>query len=76
MFLYDYNFMIILLLEGNKFSNAFLHAIPIEYYGTAKRMLEKTSNQIHAYIRGQLIAASSVAVTSIIGLFSLLSLVK
>ena len=34
-------------------------------------MLKKTSNQIHAYIRGQLIAASSVAVTSIIGLYIL-----
>ena len=64
-------FMIIFLLEGKKISNSFLHAVPGEHYGTAKRMLEKTSLQIHAYIRGQLIAASSVAVTSIIGLYIL-----
>ena len=63
--------MIIFLLEGKKFSNSFLHAVPGEHYGTAKRMLEKTSLQIHAYIRGQLIAASSVAVTSIMGLYIL-----
>jgi len=64
-------FMIIFLLEGKKFTHSFLHAVPGEHYGTAKRMLEKTSLQIHAYIRGQLIAASSVAVTSIIGLYIL-----
>ena len=64
-------FLVIFLLEGQNFSNAFLHAVPGEHYGTAKRMLEKTSNQIHAYIRGQLIAASSVAITSIIGLYFL-----
>ena len=64
-------FMIIFLLEGRKFTHSFLHSVPGEYYGTAKRMLEKTSNQIHAYIRGQLIAASSVAITSIIGLYIL-----
>ena len=64
-------FMIVFLLEGQNFSSAFLHAVPGEHYGTAKRMLEKTSIQIHAYIRGQLIAASSVAVTSIIGLYIL-----
>ena len=63
--------MIIFLLEGRKFTRVFLHAVPGEHYGTAKRMLEKTSNQIHAYIRGQLIAATSVAITSIIGLYIL-----
>ena len=64
-------FMIIFLLEGRKFSYSFLHAVPGEHYGTVKRMLEKTSNQIHSYIRGQLIAACSVAITSIIGLYIL-----
>ena len=64
-------FMVVFLLEGQNFSNAFLHAVPGEHYATAKRMLEKTSYQIHSYIRGQLIAASSVAVTSIIGLYIL-----
>ena len=64
-------FMIVFLLEGQNFSSAFLHAVPGKHYGIAKRMLEKTSYQIHAYIRGQLIAASSVAITSIIGLYVL-----
>ena len=62
-------FMIIFLLEGSKFTGAFLQAVPGDHYGTVKRMLEKTSHQIHAYIRGQLIAASSVAFTSTIGLY-------
>jgi len=64
-------FMIILLLDGKKFTHSFLHAVPVEHYGTAKRMLEKISLQIQAYIRGQLIAATSVGVTSIIGLYIL-----
>ena len=64
-------FMIFFLLEGEGFSYAFLHAVPGENYGLAKRMLEKTSNQIHAYIRGQLLAGTSVAITSIIGLYIL-----
>ena len=64
-------FMIIFLLEGKKFSQAFLNAVPNEHYGMAKRMLSKTSSQIHAYIRGQLIVSTLVAITSIIGLFTL-----
>jgi len=64
-------FMIIFLLEGKKFSYSFLQAVPGKHYGTVKRMLEKTSNQIHSYIRGQLIAACSVAFTSIMGLYIL-----
>ena len=64
-------FMIFFLLEGKTFTQTFLQAVSGEYYGTAKRILEKISNQIHAYIRGQLIAASSVAATSIIGLYIL-----
>ena len=64
-------FMIVFLLEGQNLSTTFLHAVPGEHYGTAKRMLAKISSQIHAYIRGQIIAASSVAVTSIIGLYIL-----
>ncbi|HIG50678.1 MAG TPA: AI-2E family transporter, partial [Candidatus Marinimicrobia bacterium] len=64
-------FMVIFLLDGNKFTHSFLHAVPGEHYGTAKGMLDKISLQIHAYIRGQLIAATSVGVTSIIGLYIL-----
>ena len=64
-------FMIFFLLEGESFSSALLHAVPGTNYGLAKRMLEKTSRQIHAYIRGQLLAGTSVAITSIIGMYIL-----
>ena len=64
-------FMVIFLLDGKKFTFAFLHAVRGEHYGTAKRMLSKISLQIQAYIRGQLIAATSVGITSIIGLYIL-----
>lgn len=64
-------FMIFFLLEGEFFSYTFLHSIPGENYGLAKRMMGKTSTQIHSYIRGQLLAGTSVAITSIIGLYML-----
>ena len=64
-------FMIFFLLEGEYFSYTFLHSIPGENYGLAKRMMEKISTQIHSYIRGQLLAGTSVAITSIIGLYML-----
>ena len=64
-------FMIFFLLEGESFSSALLQAVPGTNYGLAKRMLEKTSRQIHAYIRGQLLAGTSVTITSIIGMYIL-----
>ena len=67
-------FMVIFLIDGKKFTKLFLHAVPIKYYASAKRILEQISIQIYSYIRGQLLAAISVAVTSIIGL-SLIQLI-
>ena len=64
-------FMIFFLLEGEQFSKIFLNAIPGRNHELAKRMLDKTSSQIHNYIRGQLLAGTSVAITSIIGLYIL-----
>ena len=64
-------FMIFFLLDGEKFSYIFLHAVPEKNQELAKRMLDKTANKIKAYIRGQLLAGSSVAITSIIGLYIL-----
>ena len=64
-------FMVFFLLDGELFLNSFLHSVPREKYGLAKRMLKKTSRQIHAYIRGQLLAGTSVAITSIIGMYIL-----
>ena len=63
-------FMIIFLLESKKFASSFLHAVPRERYNSLKRMMEKISEQIHSYIRGQLIAAIAVAINSMIGLIS------
>ena len=59
-------FIVFFLIQGEQFTNAFLHAIPGNNYGLAKRMLQKTTQQVHAYIRGQLLAGSSVAISSII----------
>ena len=64
-------FMIFFLLDGEKFTHSFMQAVPEEKNELIKRMLNKTSQQIHAYIRGQLFAGTSVAITSIIGLYVL-----
>ena len=64
-------FMIFFLLEGEVFSKIFLNAIPKKNQELVKRMLDKTSSQIHNYIRGQLLAGLSVGITSIMGLFIL-----
>ena len=64
-------FMIFFLLDGEKFTHSFMQAVPEEKNELIKRMLNKTSQQIHAYIRGQLLAGTSVAITSIIGLYVL-----
>jgi len=62
-------FMIFFLLDGEKISKIFINAIPGKNHELAKRMLDKTSSQIHNYIRGQLLAGTSVGITSIIGLY-------
>ncbi len=67
-FLFIIVFTIIFLIERKKFIKLFLHAIPIKYYASAKRIIEKIAIQIYSYIRGQLLAAISVAITSILGL--------
>ena len=61
-------FMVIFLIDGKKFTKLFLHAVPIKYYSSAKLILAQISIQLYSYIRGQLLAAISVALTSIIGL--------
>lgn len=64
-------FMVMLLVEGDKLKNIFFSLIHSDYQSTVASMLEKISNQINYYIIGQLLAASSVAITSIIGLYIL-----
>ncbi|MDP6569955.1 MAG: AI-2E family transporter [Candidatus Marinimicrobia bacterium] len=64
-------FTIFFLLEGDKFRNTLVMTVPGKYYGLTNSLIEKIASQVHSYIRGQLLAALSVAVTSIIGLYFL-----
>ena len=64
-------FTIFFLLEGDSFRTTFVMTVPGKYYGLTNSLIEKIGSQVHSYIRGQLLAALSVAVTSIIGLYFL-----
>ena len=64
-------FLIFLLLDGQNFKRAFIHAIPNRYFEMTMKILDKISDSISSYIRGQLLAALSVGITSIIGLYIL-----
>jgi predicted PurR-regulated permease PerM len=64
-------FLVFLLLDGQNFKRAFIHAIPNSYFEMTMKILDKISDSISAYIRGQLLAALSVCITSIIGLYFL-----
>jgi len=64
-------FLVFLLLDGQHFKRVFIHAIPNQYFEMTVKILDKISDSISAYIRGQLLAALSVGVTSIIGLYIL-----
>jgi predicted PurR-regulated permease PerM len=64
-------FLIFLLLDAQNFKRAFIRAVPNRYFEMTLRILDKIGDSINAYIRGQLLAAISVGITSIIGLYSL-----
>ena len=64
-------FLVFLLLDGQNFKRTFIHAIPNRYFEMTMKILDKISDSISAYIRGQLLAALSVGVTSVIGLYIL-----
>ena len=64
-------FLVFLLLDGQNFKRAFIHAIPNQYFEMTMKILDKISDSISAYIRGQLLAALSVGITSVIGLYIL-----
>ncbi len=70
-FIFMMVFLIFLLLDGQNFKRAFIHAIPNRYFEMTMKILDKISDSISAYIRGQLLAALSVGITSIIGLYIL-----
>lgn len=64
-------FLVFLLLDGQNFKRAFIHAIPNQYFEMTMKIIDKIGSSISAYIRGQLLAALSVGITSIIGLYIL-----
>ncbi len=64
-------FTFFLLLDGQLFKKMFIGAIPNRYFEMTLKILDRISHQIGAYIRGQLLAAFSVGILSIIGLYLL-----
>ena len=64
-------FTIILLIEYHDFKRSLVRFIPNKYLEVGLRMIYNIEQQISKYLRGQILAASSVAVLSVIGLFIL-----
>jgi len=64
-------FTIIVLFEYHKFKRSLVSFIPNKYFELGIRLLRNIEKQVSSYLHGQLLAAISVAVLSIIGLFLL-----
>jgi predicted PurR-regulated permease PerM len=64
-------FTIILLIEYHDFKRTLVKFIPNKYLEVGLRTIYNIEQQISKYLRGQILAASSVAVLSILGLFIL-----
>ena len=64
-------FTIILLVEYHEFKRTLVRLIPNKYLEVGLRMIYNIEQQISKYLRGQILAASSVAILSILGLFIL-----
>ncbi|MFQ6605943.1 MAG: AI-2E family transporter [Fidelibacterota bacterium] len=64
-------FTIILLYEYHHFKKSLVRFIPNKYFEVGLRMIFNIERQISSYLRGQLLAAASVSVMSIIGLLLL-----
>ena len=64
-------FTIILLIEYHDFKRSLVRFIPNKYLEIGLRTIYNIEQQISKYLRGQILAASSVALLSIIGLFIL-----
>ena len=64
-------FTIILLIEYHDFKRSLVKFIPNRYLEIGLRTIYNIEQQISKYLRGQILAASSVAILSIIGLFIL-----
>ncbi|MEC9050519.1 MAG: AI-2E family transporter, partial [Candidatus Neomarinimicrobiota bacterium] len=64
-------FTIILLIEYHDFKRSLVRFVPNKYLEVGLRMIYNIELQISKYLRGQILAASSVAILSIIGLLML-----
>ena len=64
-------FTIILLIEYHDFKRSLVRFMPNKYLEVGLRMIYNIELQISKYLRGQILAASSVAILSMIGLFIL-----
>jgi len=64
-------FTIILLIEYHDFKRSLVRFIPNKYLEIGLRTIYNIEQQISKYLKGQILAASSVALLSIIGLFIL-----
>ncbi len=64
-------FTIILLVEYHDFKRSLVWFLPNKYLEVGLRVIYNIEQQISKYLRGQILAASSVAILSIIGLFTL-----
>ena len=64
-------FTIILLVEYYDFKRSLVRFLPNKYLEVGLRMIFNIEQQISKYLRGQILAASSVAILSVIGLFIL-----
>ncbi len=64
-------FTIILLIEYHDFKRTLVRFLPNKYLEVGLRTIYNIEQQISKYLRGQILAASSVAILSILGLFIL-----
>ena len=64
-------FTIILLLNYHQFKKSLVGFIPNKYFEVGLRLIFNIEQQVSNYLRGQLLAATSVAIMSIIGLYIL-----
>ncbi len=62
-------FMIILLQNYHEFKKSLVGFIPNKYFEVGLRLIYNIEQQVSNYLRGQLLAATSVAIMSIIGLY-------
>ena len=64
-------FTVIVLIEYYNFKRSIVRFIPNKYFEIGLRLIYNVEKQVSKYLQGQLLAASSVAILSILGLLIL-----